>query len=175
MAATFTSYFVDNDHRFQVALARAGAKVKDLTIPLTLIRLDFYKSQRAIFKNKGPGQYPDLAEWTKQEKREAGYPVYPILKRTGALEEAATQPEGRGAVNRIEDGVTLVLGVDATVIPYAPFHQLGTRRMPMRKFLFIGPEAPRFATSEQTGRLERWISILNAYVLEVMSPLGEVA
>ena len=59
---------------------------------------------------------------------------------------------------------SLILG---TKVPYGIFHQSDEPRksnLPQRKFLFIGPEAPSTAPSGITGRLERWLSILDAEV-----------
>jgi hypothetical protein len=172
-APGFVSYSVDNDRRFRDTLRRAAEQVGDLRLPLSLIAKDFYKSQ-TMFRLKGRGQYEDLAESTKDQKRRLGISVYPILKRTGTLEEAAATPTGRGAINRIIRKDTLEIGVSESTVPYAEFHQDG-RGVPMRKFLFIGPEAPAFASSDQSGRPNRWINILNAYVLEKAAAVGRVA
>jgi phage gpG-like protein len=188
----FTSYSVDNDRRFREAIDQARRLVGDLTIPLGLIKNDFYRSQKAIWKLKSEGQYPDLstkpffAWWEKGDaKREykGGYKeykqakwgfAYPILKQTGRLERAASQEGAAGNVTVVGKH-SLVLGVDESAIPYAIFHQMGTRKIPMRKFVFIGPEAPRFATSEQAGRLSRWQNILMGYVLQKVKPVGRAA
>ena len=171
MAETFTSYSVDNDESFRRALQRTKDKVADLTIPLTLIAKDFYKSQRAIFQLSGPGQYEDLADSTKEQKqKEVGF-IYPILKRSGALADSTTKPVDPNAINEIVNKDTLIIG---TKVPYGVFHQSDAPRskLPLRKFLFIGPEAPQFATSEQKGRLQRWLGILDGYMDEVIKDEG---
>jgi len=53
VAEEFTSYSVDNDRSFRAALDRAISASTDLTLPLTLISKDFYKSEKAIFKLGG--------------------------------------------------------------------------------------------------------------------------
>jgi phage gpG-like protein len=55
---------------------------------------------------------------------------------------------------------SLVVG---TKVPYGAFHQSNRprTRLPQRKFLFIGPEAGRSAPSEITGRLSRWMQIID--------------
>lgn len=171
----FTSYSIDNDRIFRDALELSRKRLGDLRIPLTLISRDFYRSQKAIWKLKSEGQYPDLAESTKADKQRHGYPVYPALMRSGKLRDAASTPTAAGSINRIVHQDTLYVGVDDAVIPYAGFHQDGTRRMPMRKYLFIGPEARKFATVDQVGRLERWVDILAAYVVEACGPIGASA
>jgi phage gpG-like protein len=172
LAETFTSYEVDNDLAFQKALDRTKNKVGDLTIPLILIAKDFYKSEQAIFKLKGPGQYPDLADETKEQKvRQVGF-VYPILKRSGRLEGSVTKGEHPDAINQIVNKDTLIIG---TSVPYGIFHQSDAPRskIPLRKFLFIGPESS-FALSPQKGRLERWTKTLEAFAFEAAdSEIGE--
>ena len=48
---------------------------------------------------------------------------------------------------------------------YGMFHQSDRDRpiMPLRKFLFIGPEASKFAPRE-AGRLLRWTTIIDVWV-----------
>lgn len=166
MSSPFTSYKVDNDRRFREALRAAGEQVSDLTIPLTLIARDFYKSEKAIFSLQGPGQYPDLSTAYKASKLKAVNFVYPILKRSGRLASSVTDPSSSDAINQIINKNTLVIG---TKVSYGVFHQSDAprKKIPLRKFLFIGPEAPKFATSDQMGRLQRWTQILADYVDEV--------
>ncbi len=157
-----TSYAVDNDRRFREQLARAKEAVGDLRIPLNLVAKDFFKSQAAIWKNKGPGRYPDLSPGYKKAKKSKWGFIYPILRASGALERSMTDPKDPNAIAEIINRDTLLLG---TRVSYGIYAQQGS---PLRKFLFIGPEAPSFATSEQMGRLERWNNILNSHVLRVL-------
>jgi phage gpG-like protein len=170
----FTSYSIDNDKAFRSAIARAKQEISDLTIPLKQIGADFYKSEQAIFKLKGPGQYPDLSEKYKdQKKKKAGF-VYPILRRTGRLEESVTDPSSSEAIFDIIQKDTLIIG---SRVPYGIYHQSDAARskIPLRKFLFIGPEAQRFAFGPLQGRAERWLNILNSFVLKKMGLLGETS
>lgn len=172
MAEQFTSYSIQNDAAFRAGLDRALNTVTDLRIPYGLILQDFYKSQRAIFKLKSAGLYPDFkgerdqdgkTPYQKRKLKKFGFD-YPLLKATGKLEKSTTTPNSEGSVSKITP-LTLVFG---TSIPYAIYHQSDSPRskIPLRKMIFIGPEAPRFATSEQKGRLQRWLNILNDYVLK---------
>ena len=167
----FTSYSVDNDKSFRNALDRAAQVTNYLRIPFTIIAADFYRSQAAIWKLKGPGQYPDLSPNYKPRKLNKTGFIYPILKRNGFLEAAASIQGGPGNITRIQP-LTLEMGVDEKSVPYAIFHQMGTKKMPMRKFLFIGPEAIQFASSEQVGRLERWMGTLNEFIAQKLKQSG---
>jgi phage gpG-like protein len=171
------SYIVDNDRRFRNAIARAAEVVKDLRIPFTLILNDFYKSEKAIFQLKSAGQYPPFVNHTKDDKSpyqkrklaKWGFD-YPLLVASGRLSASLLSKDAPGAVAAI--GPTeLVFG---TTVPYGIYHQSDEprSRVPLRKFLFIGPEAPQFATSEQTGRPTRWMNILNDYALKKMKQSG---
>jgi len=169
----FTSYSVDNDRAFSKAVRRAAREVGDLRLPLTLITQDFYKSNKAIWKLKGPGQYPDLAQSTKDRKEAAGKPIYPILQFTGRLRDSMTKASHSDALHQIINRRTLILG---TKVDYGKFHQsdiLPRTRLPQRKFLFLGPESSRGVPikadkdKEGRGRLERWTSILGAHVAAV--------
>lgn len=168
----FTSYSVDADSRFKAAVDRALDATKSLKIPFTLIANDFYKSERAIFTLGSAGQYPDLAPSTKKQKLREKKSVYPILVRSGILRDSLLSSGAAGSLLIVGDR-SLVIG---TQVKYGIFHQSDAPRhkIPLRKFLFIGPEAKEFATSEQQGRLERWLNILNDFVLKKLEVMGTV-
>ncbi|NES17878.1 MAG: hypothetical protein F6K41_02900 [Symploca sp. SIO3E6] len=63
-----------------------------------------------------------LAPSTLAQKRRLGYPDS-ILTRTGKM---------RRSVNSVADARGVLIGVD---VPYAIFHQQGTRKMPQRRIL----------------------------------------
>jgi hypothetical protein len=173
MAEAFTSYSVDNDRLFREALAKAREQSSDLRIPLGLIARDFFKSQKAIWMLKSEGGYPPLAQSTIDRKERANKPIYPLLKDTGLLEQSMTNPKHPQGVNLIVNKTTLLLG---TKVEYGVYHQSDRprKKIPLRKFLFIGPEARRFATSDQMGRLVRWVKILEDNVLKQLEKLGKV-
>jgi phage gpG-like protein len=67
---------------------------------------------------------------------------HPLLILTGELEEAATG--GNGAINRVIDGITLDVGVDASSgqsgRPWAELHQEGGVKCPARSFMGFSEE-----------------------------------
>lgn len=189
-----TSYVVENDARFRQALQDAREVISDFRVPYGLISRDFYRSERAIFQLKGPGLYPPFKNSNRVQFKQDGVGVkrlapkqqyditkspyqkrklkkfgfdYPLLVASGALAAAATQPNARGSINIITP-LSLVLGVNDSQIPYAIYHQSDAPRskLPQRKFMFIGPEAPQFATSDQQGRLQRWLGYIEDYVVK---------
>ncbi len=167
----FTSYSVDNDNRFKSALARASEVSQDLRVPFGFILKDFYKSEQAIFSLKGPGQYPPfkgvidprtgMTKYQAAKKKKVGFD-YPLLVRTGSLAASVLGPSNPGSVSLITK-LSLIFG---TSIPYGIYHQSDEPRskIPLRKFLFIGPEAPQFATSDQQGRLQRWVGYIQDFI-----------
>lgn len=161
----FTSYQVDNDGKFKRYLKYASEVSDDLRVPFGLILRDFYRSEKAIFKLKGPGQYPDFKNERsrKAKKRIAGF-EYPLLVRTGKLAASLLSPDSEGSVANITK-LSLTFG---TSVEYGIYHQSDEPRaiLPLRKFLFIGPEASRFANSDQQGRLERWLNYLNDFIIQ---------
>lgn len=172
MAESFTSYTIDNDRKFRDGLKRASDGIQDLRVPFGLILSDFYKSEAAIFSLKGPGKYPPFkgpqgvdgkTAYQKAKIKKVGFD-YPLLVRSGRLSNSLLGPNNDGSISKITK-LSLTFG---TSVEYGIYHQSDEDRfkIPLRKFLFIGPEAPTFATSEQTGRVERWLNILNDYVLK---------
>lgn len=173
MAEQITSYSVDNDRRFRDALEDAQRQVKDLRVPLTLISKDWFQSNNAIFNLTGPGGYPPASPSTIAKRNRKGQPVYPLLVSTGRLRDSMTNPAHPDSVNVIVNQRSLFLG---TKVSYGIFHQSDKprRKIPLRKFVFIGPEASRFARGAQVGRLERWQNILAANVAKQLEKLGQV-
>lgn len=177
----------ENEKLFKDALKDAQERVKDLRVPLRQVANDWYKSNRSIFSLQSKGGYQDLSTkpfvaWWDKERDSKGKPIlykggykeykrkkfgfeYPILKRSGNLGRSVTDMNDSNTVLSI-DKTFLVMG---TRVDYGIYHQSDDARtkIPLRKFLFIGPEAQRYATSDQMGRLDRWTKILNNYVLKI--------
>lgn len=192
----FLSFDVEMDKSFAKGLARAQDAVSDLRPALKSIAADFYRSQKSIFQLKSSGGYPDfkgpkISETWKSpgrpemrtrdgSKTAAQYSKikhfgfdYPLLKATGDLEESVTNPSGRGAIYKLDkQGLTI-----GTSISYAGFHQSDATRskIPLRKFLFIGPESNTASNTQLQGRLPRWLNILNTYVLRSMGATADNA
>ena len=169
----FTSYIVDNDRRFRDAIKRAQETVGDLRVPFTLILADFYRSEQAIFKLKSKGQYPDFTEkgkevgtasrYAKLKQKEVGF-AYPLLVRSGKLAASLLSAGTPDSIAYVSP-TSLLIG---TKVQYGIYHQSddARKKIPLRKFLFIGPEASQFATSDMQGRPERWLNIMNDFVLK---------
>jgi phage gpG-like protein len=196
MAKDNISYEVENDKEFRAKLKWAAEQVGNLRTPLKLISGDFYKSEQAIFNLKGRGQYPDLSKkpfrafWKNvrgfaalykggyKEYKKANYGFdYPILKRTGKLMRSVTAPDRKGSINIITR-TTLIIGTSVTSkdgYPYPAVHQFGSKNVPMRKFLFIGPEGQVKHVGRTKGRMERWEKILDLYVSKKLRVLGKVS
>jgi phage gpG-like protein len=189
MAEAFTSYVLANDIAFKEALEAAKEVVSDLRVPFGLIGKDFYRSEKAIFSLKSAGQYPPfkksvavaslggkgnsfgrrrafatLSESPYQRAKKAKYGFdYPLLVRTGLLANSVLGPNNPGSVF-VNSKQALIIG---TSVKYGIYHQSDSPRkvIPLRKFIFIGPEAQQFATSDQMGRLERWTGYITDYVI----------
>lgn len=166
MVEPFTSYTIENDQAFNQKLKNAAKEVGDLRFAMGEIARDWFKSNKAQFSLKGSGQYPPLSEKYAERKRRIGGSL-PILVgfkpnggRSGRLMDSLTGTPNTDSVLRIGNA-SLVIG---TKVPYGVYHQSDRPRskIPLRKFLFIGPEAPKSAPSEITGRLERWYQIIDA-------------
>lgn len=119
-------------------IARFADGVTDYRPIWPVIEDDFYAQEKDQFKTEGAEggekwQELSAAYW---EWKEAHYPGKPILQRTGDLERSLTSGSDPNAVRR-EERKTLTLG---SRVPYALYHQLGTKRMPARPEIQL-PEA----------------------------------
>lgn len=165
---------VDVDKKIPELLRQAKEAGVNLTIPFTLIAKSWFKANRSIFTQPGPGRYPDLggfnpnapawkgAKITRRtyakfrKLKEHGF-VYPLMRASGALESSITDPTDSNSINLIINQNTLYLG---TRVEYAPYHQSPAPRskIPFRPIVFIGVE--QLATTEQRNEYTRWINIL---------------
>jgi len=189
--AGFTSYNIENDKLFQKNIDTALKELSDLSTPFKLIANDFYKSEEAIFKLKGPGKYPDFGgfnpskparfqgEWLPRKdayrlrkEKEVGF-SYPLLKRTGALMDSVTSPTAKGSFLNIQKTFVQI----GSTIDYGKYHQSDRdrKKIPQRKFLFIGAESKKFASSEIAGRTARWINTIASYYNKKMQSLGKTS
>ncbi len=160
---------VDPGAVLQNALKIALQSVQDLTIPYRLITNDWFRSNRAIFTLKGPGKYTDLSEKYKIQKQKAVGFVYPILKRSGLIEKSITDPSDPNSINLIINGSTLILG---TKVSYAPYHQFGTKTLPVRPVIFTNGE--QSSPNDMYNRSGAWAKIITDYVLQVSAKVGKV-
>lgn len=178
MAESFTSYTVDNDKKFRDAITKAAEISQDFRVPFGLIMSDFYKSEASIFSLKGPGKYPAFkgakgpdgkTNYQRWKYKKVGFD-YPLLVRYGRLAASLLGPRAPGSISNITK-LSLTFG---TSVPYGIYHQSDEprSRLPLRKFLFIGPEAPKFASSEQTGRLQRWLGIMEDHYTRELKKAG---
>jgi hypothetical protein len=125
-------------------------KIEDLRPLWFLLANDFYKDQKRIFTLKGPGQYEDLADSTKDQKARLYGFIYPILKAEGNLEKSLTNPSDGNAVRSLtKQG--MVIG---TKDPKALFHHAGTKRMPAR---------PLWEVEKNSVLGNRWRDTTDAY------------
>jgi phage gpG-like protein len=172
-------------------------KVSDLRPAFIQIAAEFYKTNRAIFKLKGPGKYTDFVgpkiantwmnpglpakrirngnmtayQWAKTKRRWPGVNAkgYPLLKASGVLENSITRDNDPNSV-KIITKMSLILG---TTVPYGIYHQSDEPRktnLPMRKFLFIDPSTT-FDDPALSRRSEAWTKLISNYV-ERLIPNG---
>lgn len=188
MADQIISFQPQNDERFRRALESLGKTVSDFRIPLGLISRDWYRSNKIIFGLASRGLYEDLGgfnpnlkdrkwegqpvtrrEYAKRSKLKAVGFVYPLLKRTGAIEASMSGPNAKGAEFFLGKQ-TLIMG---TNISYAKYHQSDRTprlKLPQRKLVFIsGGPGETAQDSRINGRLERWLNIVNDHIRQVIT------
>lgn len=157
---------VDPKNSLQKTLQSIAASATDLTLPLNLIAQQWFKSNRAIFTLKGPGQYADLTPAYKKFKVRHLGSAYPILRLSGALEASLTDPTDGSAVNYIINKVSLALGTrvaSAEGAPYGYFLHHGTSKMKARPVVLFGNE--QIAPGALKGRVEQWRKIILDHVV----------
>ncbi len=135
----------------QVARMLEGVKYRtsDLRPVWAAIADDFLQIEARQFATEGglgrpwPPLSPAYAAWKAKH-----YPGAPILVRTGRLRASLTS-RGGDHVEAIEPQMLKI----GTAVPYARFHQTGTKRMPPRPPIVIPEEAK-----------DRWVRLIQAYL-----------
>lgn len=130
--------------QFEAKLAKLVKRHKDLSPVFVAIGEMFRQSRKTIFKLKGRGGYKDLSPRYKKRKEKKFNFIYPILKASGHMEKSIISKSHA-------KNITIVSKRDfafGTRVPYAKYHnsdkpRTKSSRIPLRKFIFWGPEAPR--------------------------------
>lgn len=161
------SFAIENEAEFSRQLGRLKELTSDFKIPLSIIAMDFYRSQRKIFTLQGPGKYPDLSEKYKEQKqKEVGF-VYPILFKRGRLAASllsSKSPDSEFYLGKQE----LIMG---TSVPYAIYHQSDAPRskLPQRKVVFIDGGPFDEAKDGKYGRRDRWANIIFNHIQQLLN------
>ena len=177
---------IENNIEFERKLDRLGAATNDFRIPFRLISSDFYRSQKQIFQLKSAGLYNPLGGFNfnqpsgfgSQSKREraedlkerkTGHAWAPILYGvTGDLKDSTLSKNHRNSIFFLSKKEMNI----GTNIPYGKYHQSDKQRsiIPQRKFIFIdGGEKDTAKGSRISGRRERWISIIDTHVEQLLT------
>ncbi len=144
-----------NSDALDRSLAEFQASLTDESVALKTIADDLREMFARQFASEGAAggtPWAPLATSTLGKRRRGG-----ILVATGALRGSLVE---EGAPDHVEksDGLQLLFGTD---LPYAGFHQTGTRRMPARPILAI------------TGdNIETWLGMMRADTESKIAILG---
>lgn len=116
---------------------------------LAMVLEDMRRLEFDLFNTEGYGEWAPLAKTTIEEKARQGYPAK-ILQATELLMDSLTGGVGSaGHVERITEW-ELVYG---TTVPWATFHQTGTRYMD-----------PRPPVDVREVDVRRWTKMVQSYV-----------
>jgi phage gpG-like protein len=143
-----------NSQPVEKALENFQASLADQTTALREIADDFREMVAGQFASEGQ------AEGTPWAPRKAVGAIHesPLLVRSGALRRSLTTRDAAGHVEQLEEQ-SLAIG---TSLPYALFHQTGTRRMPARPIIVLSG-----------ARSERWVEIVRGGIEEKTVLLGK--
>ena len=165
---------VDPQKRFHNAITKATKELDDLRVPLSLISRSWFKGNKAIFSLAGEGKYEKLSgKYRKWKIAKLG--GIKILRRSGSLEKSLTSPSDAYSVNNIANNKVLTVGtkvLSPSGRPYAIYLQNGTKFMPARPPVLIGPE--QVAPASMRKQMDNWARILEQYVLQKSKQFGDV-
>jgi phage gpG-like protein len=145
-----------NSEPVENALATFQESLAEQSPALRRIADDFREMMAQQFASEGQAEGTPWAERAPStlRRRRAGTS---ILYETGALLRSLTEPGAAGHVEELE-GYSLTLG---SRLPYARYHQTGTRRMPARPLIVLSGT-----------RAERWTEIVRQEIEQKALLLG---
>lgn len=184
MVATRSTSFdwsIKNVEFIQKKLTQLGQRANDLRIPFRLIASDWYRSNRKLFTLQSKGLYQDLApsggqdgnpsttsNYKARKKKELGF-VYPILVgKTRDLSNSLLSKNHKFSNLAITKNAMIMGSND----PKLEYHQGGGARtkIPQRQLVFIdGGPADRSSDSGINGRRERWTSIIDTHLDQLIT------
>lgn len=131
----------------------------------------FRQSRKSIFKLKSPGGYyplsPRYEQWKKRNPKSKARP-FPILKLSGDLEKSVTSVGHPNNVNIVLPR-QFAFGTNLWYAKYHNSQKKPRRKIPLRMFIFWGPEAPatmRNRTDETKNFHERAIRVLKDFLIK---------
>jgi phage gpG-like protein len=145
-----------NPESVEKALAGFQESLADQAPALARVADDFREMIGQQFASEGRAEgtpWPELSPATLRRRRART----PILYKTGALLRSLGEPGAAGHVEELE-GYSLTLG---SRLPYALYHQTGTRRLPARPIIVLSG-----------ARSERWTEIVRQQIAEKALLLG---
>jgi phage gpG-like protein len=153
-----------NSEPVENALATFEESLAEQSPALMRIADDFREMIAQQFASEGqaegtpwPPRKFSSARSTRRGVQAGRGPASPLLIRTGALRDSLTTPGAAGPVEELE-GYSITLG---SRLPYASYHQTGTRRMPARPIIVLSGT-----------RAERWTEIVRRSLEEKTLLLG---
>ena len=177
---------IQNNEAFKKSLDALGKVSNDFRIPFRLIASDFYRSQKKLFLLQSEGLYNPLGGFnyasqsgfgnqTKRDRaedekeRRTKHSWNPILfGKSGDLRDSTLSENHRYSIFQL-GRKELNIG---TSVPYGKYHQSDEprRKIPQRKFIFIdGGPADRSSDSNINGRRERWKSIIQEHIKQLVT------
>lgn len=149
------TFSVSGDVQFDREIMRTSEHASDLRRVFGHIADRMEGWERSQFESEGNRAshgWSPIKQATIERKQRAGLDTR-VLHATHLLRDALTRSQAPGAVRQINRR-SMTFGVDADKVPYARFHQHGTRSMPRRRPL----ELTKHDREEVVRDLQRWIT-----------------
>ena len=139
MASSRSPVDID-DLLFKKDMALALKKYKVDWKPIfRLLAKQFRRSKKAIFTEKKKFfAFKDLGPRYKKQKLKKWGKIYPILVASGQMALSVIDKHDPDAITEITSE-SLTIGSKDPILQY---HEFGTRKMPQRRVMYWGPEAP---------------------------------
>ena len=150
--------------KFEKILKRLLKRSDDWRPLFFTLGKNFRKSRESIFALGGPGGYKDLSPRYKKLKEDLFGNAYPILKISGELERSVTQENDPDNIS-IVDRRSFVFGSKDPILKFHNSDKTPRKKMPLRKVIFWGPEAPKTMPHESQKFYDRAKNAMLRYLV----------
>lgn len=153
--------------RFEKILQRLLKRSDDWRPLFHTLGKNFRRSRETIFALTGPGGYKDLSPRYKKLKEEIFGDAYPILRASGKMENSITE-EGDSDNISIVERRSFTFGSKDPILKYHNSDK-PRKKMPLRKVIFWGPEAPKTMPLESQNFYDRAKQAMLKYLMRERS------
>lgn len=151
--------------RFEAILQRLLKRSDDWRPLFHTIGKNFRQSRKSIFALDSAGGYKDLSPRYKKLKADLWGFEYPILRASGLMEKSIVEEDDPDNISIVERR-SFAFGSKDPILKFHNSDKKPRKKMPLRKVIFFGPEAPSTMPKESQTFYDRTKQQMLKYLIK---------